>query len=100
MSRWREEPGQVQLRWPGRSWLVRCGRRVEKQEEEEEPGSARSGAGTDPAPLRVGEPPPPLLGSDTQRGRKEESREGSIVRKIKVWILDCKDERRVRQLFV
>lgn len=98
MSRWREEPGQVQLRWPGRSWLVRCGRRVEKLEEEEEPGSARSGAGTDPAPLRVGEPPPPLLGSDTQRGRKEESREGSIVRKIK--ILDCKDERRVRQLFV
>lgn len=74
VSRLREELGQVQLRWPGRSWPVPRGRRFGEQEEE--PGSARSAAGTDPAPLRGGEPPPPLPESDTRRGKKEEGEGG------------------------
>lgn len=69
MSRLRELE-QVQLRWPVRSWPVQTERTYEEQEEEQEEeveeGSAQSGAGTDQAPLRVGGPVPPLLGSATQ----------------------------------
>lgn len=73
MSQLRGELGQVQLKWPGRSWPAQIGRRrfeeqqQEEEEEEEKEVFAESGAGTDMAHFRVGEPLPLLPGSDTQR---------------------------------
>lgn len=68
MSQLREEPGRVRQRWTEKSWHVQSGRRFGEQVEGQ--GFARSVAGTDPAPLRGGEPLPPSPASDTQKERK------------------------------
>ena len=69
-SRSREEPGRVRPRWTGRSSPAPTGR-WPGERGKEEPGSARSAAGTCPAPPRGGERPLPSPGSDKQRRREE-----------------------------
>ena len=59
----------------------------------EEPGSARSGAGTDLVPPQVGEPLPPSPGSDTQRGRKDVGEEGKCWG-ANIGVDGCKEDER------